>query len=230
MTTRRCRQRPVFVLHLRPEPDIDAVKALRALLKLSLRKFGMRCTSIAESNFATGPLARGPAASSDRSATTIGDGGMKMSKFVKKFLKITDVAEGPLLRHIAGTQEGNYGPELVFASGEICSLNMTNNITLINAWGDDSDAWLGKEVELSEGETEIMARDEKGDLLRDADGNPTGEKKMVPVMLIRPISSPLTAAEKLAPVAEAAAVVAKIGRDAAKANGRNSDMDDDIPF
>ena len=39
--------RPVFVIKLRPEPGVDAVRALRALLKSSLRHFGLRCVSLA---------------------------------------------------------------------------------------------------------------------------------------------------------------------------------------
>jgi len=42
-------RRPVFVLELRPEPGIDPVLALRALLKVTLRRFGMRCISAHES-------------------------------------------------------------------------------------------------------------------------------------------------------------------------------------
>jgi hypothetical protein len=38
--------RPVFVVKLRPEPGIDAVKGLRWILKVSLRQFGLRCLDI----------------------------------------------------------------------------------------------------------------------------------------------------------------------------------------
>jgi hypothetical protein len=41
--------RPTFILHLRPEPHVhDAVKALRAALKLLLRRCGLRATSVEE--------------------------------------------------------------------------------------------------------------------------------------------------------------------------------------
>jgi hypothetical protein len=42
------KERPVFVLELRPEPGVDPVLALRALLKVTLRRFGMRCISARE--------------------------------------------------------------------------------------------------------------------------------------------------------------------------------------
>jgi hypothetical protein len=39
--------RPVFVLKLRPEPQVtDSVKALRAALKELLRRHGLRCIAI----------------------------------------------------------------------------------------------------------------------------------------------------------------------------------------
>jgi hypothetical protein len=120
-----------------------------------------------------------------------GNSKMKMRKFVKKFLKAADVAEGPLVRHIVDVKEGNYGAEVAFASGEILSLSTTNVITLCGAYGDESADWIGKEVELYEGQTEVAARDEHGDPLRDADGKLTGEKKTVTMILIRPITPPI---------------------------------------
>ena len=44
----KARERPLYRLLLRPEPRIDAERALRALLKLALRRFGLRCISIEE--------------------------------------------------------------------------------------------------------------------------------------------------------------------------------------
>jgi hypothetical protein len=146
---------------------------------------------------------------------------MKMTKFVKKFLKVEDVDEGPLKRHIAAVKEGSYGPELVLASGEILNLSVTNTITLINAYGEDSDGWTGQEVELYKGETEVKAKDEKGNLLKDAEGNLTGEMKTVALILINPISPPTVTASSL----QQQATAKKAG------NGKNADMGgDDIPF
>jgi hypothetical protein len=42
------KERPTFTLELRPGPGIDPVLALRALLKVTLRRFGMRCISARE--------------------------------------------------------------------------------------------------------------------------------------------------------------------------------------
>jgi hypothetical protein len=40
------KERPVFVVHLRPEPNIDPIRALRWALKRLLRDYGMRAISI----------------------------------------------------------------------------------------------------------------------------------------------------------------------------------------
>ncbi len=40
--------RPVFVLRLTPLPGVDAIRALRAVLKTLLRHYGMRCLSVRE--------------------------------------------------------------------------------------------------------------------------------------------------------------------------------------
>jgi hypothetical protein len=37
-----------FVVRLRPLPGVDAIRALRQLLKVALRRFGLKCVSIAE--------------------------------------------------------------------------------------------------------------------------------------------------------------------------------------
>jgi hypothetical protein len=41
-------ERPVYRLLLKPEPRVDGVRALRALLKLALQRLGLRCISIEE--------------------------------------------------------------------------------------------------------------------------------------------------------------------------------------
>jgi hypothetical protein len=41
-------ERPIHVVTLRPEPNVDGIRALRALLKAALRRFGLRATNISE--------------------------------------------------------------------------------------------------------------------------------------------------------------------------------------
>jgi hypothetical protein len=38
----------VFVLRLTPKRGVDPIRALRALLKVALRRFGLRCVAVEE--------------------------------------------------------------------------------------------------------------------------------------------------------------------------------------
>jgi hypothetical protein len=40
--------RPTFTITFRPEPGVDASRALRHLLKYSRRRFGLRCVAVDE--------------------------------------------------------------------------------------------------------------------------------------------------------------------------------------
>jgi hypothetical protein len=40
--------RPTFRLVLRPEPGVDATRALRSLIKIALRTFRLKCISVEE--------------------------------------------------------------------------------------------------------------------------------------------------------------------------------------
>jgi hypothetical protein len=42
--------RPTFTLVLRPEPHVDAIRAVRGALKVLRRRFGLKCISIAKEN------------------------------------------------------------------------------------------------------------------------------------------------------------------------------------
>ena len=44
----RANERPVYRLLLRPEKGVDGERALRELLKNTLRKLGLRCISVEE--------------------------------------------------------------------------------------------------------------------------------------------------------------------------------------
>jgi hypothetical protein len=37
-----------FIVHLRAERDVDAIRSLRALLKVALRRFGLRAIEVRE--------------------------------------------------------------------------------------------------------------------------------------------------------------------------------------
>jgi hypothetical protein len=46
--TSTAQARLVYVLRLRAKPDIDPIRALRWLLKIAWRRFGLRCVSAVE--------------------------------------------------------------------------------------------------------------------------------------------------------------------------------------
>jgi hypothetical protein len=48
LTTSKASERPLYRLTLRPERGVDAERALRRLLKIALRTFGLRCVAIEE--------------------------------------------------------------------------------------------------------------------------------------------------------------------------------------
>jgi hypothetical protein len=47
-TNQPAKDRPSFTIVLRPEPGVDPIPALRAVLKGALRQHGLRCTSAVE--------------------------------------------------------------------------------------------------------------------------------------------------------------------------------------
>lgn len=44
-TSRPSQDRPVYVIRVRPEPGVDATRALRHFLKRALRSYGLRCVA-----------------------------------------------------------------------------------------------------------------------------------------------------------------------------------------
>ena len=89
---------------------------------------------------------------------------MDVSKYMgAAFLKLGDVkVNGPLRLIITDVEEGKYDrPDVSFDDGTRLGLNVTGMRTLARAWGIDTDAWIGKEVELSVGETDINGKMEE---------------------------------------------------------------------
>jgi hypothetical protein len=108
---------------------------------------------------------------------------MDMKKYAsKRFYKLDDVQDGPRRETIEDVSEGGYGkPVLTFKSGSRLSLNGTNVGILMEAFSEESDKWLGREIELYRGETKYM-------------GDPRE------TVLIRTISLPLKPRERSKPV------------------------------
>ena len=93
---------------------------------------------------------------------------MDMRKFSgDHFIKVNDVRDGPLNEVIAGAKIGKYDkPDLMFESGDLLSLNATNNSVLVRAYGSDSDNWIGKQIELFHGEIKYQGSDQEAVLVR----------------------------------------------------------------
>jgi hypothetical protein len=119
------------------------------------------------------------------------------------FIKVADVSEGPLQLQIAVVKVGKYDkPDIVFESGEILSLNATNNRTLIRAYGPNSDDWISKKIELALGQIEYQ-------------GEPQD------AVIVKPIDAPIDASQKT-PVPQ---------ETRSKATPKkHNDMDDETPF
>jgi hypothetical protein len=98
---------------------------------------------------------------------------MDMRRFSGSHIKVDDVRDGPLNQVIAAIKMGKYDkPDLVFETGDLLSLNATNNSVLVRAYGPNDADWIGKEIELFHGEIEYQG-------------------KMQEAVLVRPISPPL---------------------------------------
>jgi hypothetical protein len=179
-----------YAIHLQAESG-SSTHNLRAALK-ALRRLGLRCTHVTET-LSSPNGARRRASKKERQEFKYA---MDMRKFSgERFIKLADVADGPINERIVDVREGRYAkPDLIFESGDILSLNSTNNAALMRAYGSDSDGWKGKDVELYHGQI-------------DYEGKPQDAVR------VKPISPPITVAQK-------AAATKKLG----------AEMDDEIPY
>jgi hypothetical protein len=89
---------------------------------------------------------------------------MDMKKFSGgHFIKVDDVRDGPIEGEIAFVKEGKWDKaDLVFESGDLLSLNATNNKTLVRAYGRESDHWIGKQIEMFLGAIRYQGSDKQG--------------------------------------------------------------------
>ena len=93
---------------------------------------------------------------------------MDMRKFSgENFVKVNDVRDGSIKGKVVGLREGRYGkPDLILESGDILSVNATNNKMLMRAYGTESDHWIGKMIELFLGEIEYQGKMQEAVLVR----------------------------------------------------------------
>jgi len=92
---------------------------------------------------------------------------MDMRKFSgSHFIKVDDVRDGPIDGRVAGVKEGKFEkPDLFLESGDVLSLNATNNKTLMRAYGTESDQWVGKMIRLFLGAIEYQGSDHEAVLV-----------------------------------------------------------------
>jgi hypothetical protein len=121
--------RPAFVLCVRAEPGIDAIRALRAWLKRGLRDFGLRCLAIHEEE------------GGELEMTSI------MERYPKTNLTAKDVEDGDLILriHYVAWDEmvGGKPRDVVYFANDDrrLVLNSTNAHRIARLYGDDGDKW-----------------------------------------------------------------------------------------
>lgn len=93
---------------------------------------------------------------------------MKMGEYLGKgFIRAEHLSNGPERAVIANVEPGQYErPDLELQDGRKLGLNQTNLRTLCSAWGDESNDWIGKEIELYLGKTTFNNQDRESVLVR----------------------------------------------------------------
>jgi hypothetical protein len=92
---------------------------------------------------------------------------MDMKKYATEhFIKVDDVRDGPIEDQIVVVKDGKYDkPNVVFESGDVLSLNATNRKTLVRAYGNESDLWIGKMIRMFLGMIEYQGSDHEAVLV-----------------------------------------------------------------
>jgi hypothetical protein len=117
------------------------------------------------------------------------------------FISVDDLRDGPRQETIAAVALGKFDrPNVTFETGDQFSLNKTNTRTLINAYGPNSQDWIGKTIELCLGTATYNNEDRES-------------------VVVRPISPPLTPASK--PVE---------AQTPAPSSPPKPELDDEIPY
>jgi hypothetical protein len=122
-------EKTTYVVTVRAEPGVDAIRALRAWLKRGLRDFGLKCVGITPN---------------EEELT------MDARKYASKYVKPDNVRDGPIQTRIINVfEEERYGRLMLeLETGSQFALNEGNTNVLIRAWGHNTDDWIGQEIEL----------------------------------------------------------------------------------
>jgi hypothetical protein len=152
-------------------------RGLRSLLKRAWRDHRMRAIEIQERRPAVARRRRRDATQARRQGR--GRKMLDMSKYAgAAFIGLDDVKDGPMRGTIATVDEGKFGrPVLTFENGFKFPLNVTNVQTLIKAWGEKSQDYIGESVELYEGTTKFEGENRRSVLVRPLPRKPDDRKK-----------------------------------------------------
>ena len=127
--------RLVYMLQVRAEPGVDAIRVLRTWLKIGLQSFGLKCVAIEQGN--------------RRIEMTMDD----MRKYGTHVIMPEDLHDGPLTEKAINIFEHpKHGiPVLEFESGNQLYLWPNLCRVLNKAWGYNGKDWIDQELELSLG-------------------------------------------------------------------------------
>jgi hypothetical protein len=126
-------RRPVFALRVQAEPGIDAVRSLRRWLKRGLRDFGLRCVSIEQLT----------------EESEMAD----MRQYAGGIITADEVRNGPIIARIISVHinEKHQVPVLELDTGDAFWAWPFNARKLAQAYGYNSDDWLGHQIQLELG-------------------------------------------------------------------------------
>jgi hypothetical protein len=151
-----------YVVTLLPERDRDGVHDLRALLKIAKRHLNMRAIDVREQT-----IRRRDARRQIAQAISV-ETELKMVSLRKfgpqnRYIKLEDLKDRPPLRERIGlvkVENGKFGERAVLVfepAGQMLSLNVTSVGNLMRDFGEESDDWVGKLVEVYAGEVETKS-------------------------------------------------------------------------
>ena len=103
---------------------------------------------------------------------------MDMSRYASSgFIKVDDLTDGPEQKLITNVEEGRYDkPVATFGDGSKLSLNGTNVGTLIRAFGNKDQDWIGQRIELYAGTLRYNGNDNPAVLVRALNPSPAAAR------------------------------------------------------
>jgi hypothetical protein len=130
--------RPVFALRVQAEPGVNAIRSLRAWLKIGLRTFGLHCVSIEQ-------VTEQPSIQESKM--------VDMRQYAGGIITADDVRNGPIIARIISVyiNEKHQVPVLELDTGDTFWAWPFNARKLAQAYGYNSDDWLGHTIKLELG-------------------------------------------------------------------------------